>query len=88
MVLAAASLSLYIYTCPVWSLFPAEHILSKGNTHLSDEEFAALVGIHEHESLLKISEKQVSHNLLESPWIRSVNVRKEFPGTLAVEILY
>ncbi|MEW6215658.1 MAG: FtsQ-type POTRA domain-containing protein [Nitrospirota bacterium] len=38
------------------------------------------------ESLVTISNREVSKRLLKSPWIRSVSVRKEFPETLSVAI--
>lgn len=38
------------------------------------------------DSLITISNKKVSQGLLKSPWIRSVNMRKEFPDTLSLVI--
>jgi cell division protein FtsQ len=68
------------------SVLPVKHVVFVGNRHLTDDELLALTGIHVNESLIMISNKKVSQRLLKSPWVRSVNVRKEFPETLSLLI--
>ncbi len=79
-------ISTYIYLHPIQILFPVKHFVFKGNRHLTDEELRELTGIRVHESLITISNRQVSQSLLKSPWILSVSVRKEFPDTLSLFI--
>jgi len=76
----------YIYLHPD-NIFPAiNNVVFTGNKHLTDDELRELGGIGSHESLLTISSREVSKRLLKSPWVMSVNIKKEFPETLALEI--
>lgn len=76
----------YIQAYPVKSVFPVEHIAFAGNKHLTDDELRILAQVHLNESLVMISNKKVSQQLLKSPWIKSVNIRKDFPDTLLLTI--
>ena len=76
----------YIYLPPIKSLLPVKHIVFIGNKHLTDDELRVLTGVNANDSLITISNKKVSQGLLKSPWIRSVNMRKEFPDTLSLVI--
>lgn len=82
----AIAVIVYIYLPPIRSVLPVKHVVFIGNRHLTDDELRVLAGIHVNKSLVTISGKKVSQRLLKSPWIRSVSVRKEFPGTLSVLI--
>jgi len=63
-----------------------KHVVFTGNKHLTDDELRELSGIGFHGSLLTISNRKVSQRLLKSPWVLSVNIKKEFPETLSLEI--
>ncbi|MEW6067074.1 MAG: FtsQ-type POTRA domain-containing protein [Nitrospirota bacterium] len=76
---------IYAYSHP-FSIFPIKNVLVDGNKHLSDEEIVELAGIKTNESLIKISNKEISRTLLESPWIKSVSIRKKFPDTLFLAV--
>jgi cell division protein FtsQ len=76
----------YIYLYPGNILPPVAHMVFTGNKHLTDDELRELTGIDFHESLITISNKEVSQRLLKSPWVLSINVKKEFPDTLSLEI--
>lgn len=76
----------YLLIISIKSVFLIERIIFAGNKHLTDDELKTLTGIHGGESLVTISNREVSERLLKSPWIRSVSVRKEFPGTLSIAI--
>lgn len=67
-------------------LYPVEEIVFIDNKHLTDEELGEIVKAGMRKSLLTVSCREISRRLLESPWIRSASVRKEFPGTLAITI--
>jgi cell division protein FtsQ len=77
---------IFIDSKTVNSIFPVRHVVFIGNRHLTDDELEELAGIKKIESLITISNKKVSQNLLKSPWIRSVSVRKEIPETLSLTI--
>jgi cell division protein FtsQ len=76
----------YLYMNPIKSVFPVKHVLFIGNRHLSDDELKVLSGIKGYERMFLISNNEVIQRLLKSPWIRSVAVRKEFPGTMTMVI--
>jgi cell division protein FtsQ len=70
----------------VRTLFPIQKITFSGNTRLTDEELRTAAGVHLRKSLVFISNKKISQQLLKSPWVKSVHMRKEFPDTLALTI--
>jgi cell division protein FtsQ len=82
----AVAAYLVIHSLQAITLFPVKEIVFTGNRHLTDEELRSLSGVHIQTSLLSLSGTEVSRQLLNSPWIRSVDVRKQFPGTLSLEI--
>ncbi|NOY38903.1 MAG: FtsQ-type POTRA domain-containing protein [Nitrospirae bacterium] len=57
-----------------------------GNKHLSDKEVISLMKLGHGESMLRISSRELSERMLESPWIRDVVIRKELPHTLIVKV--
>ncbi len=57
-----------------------------GNTHLSDREVINLMKIKRGSSLLELNSVDLKRQLLRSPWIKRVLIRKELPHTLIVKI--
>jgi cell division protein FtsQ len=76
----------YIYMNPIKIILPIKHVVFTGNRHLTDDELRELTGIGVQESLVTISNKEVSQRLLKSPWVLSVSIRKGFPDTLSLAI--
>lgn len=83
---AAIMISFLIYARPLKSVFPLKHIVFIGNEHLTDDELKILSGIHHNESLIALSSEEINQQLLKSPWIKSVILRREFPHTLSIVI--
>jgi len=83
---AAAVTYGYLAMHPLPSLMPVQHIVFQGNRHLTDDELKAFTGIRPGESLVMVSSTKVGQRLLQSPWVRSACVRKEFPGTVLLKI--
>jgi cell division protein FtsQ len=77
---------LVIYYNPVKSMFPLMRVVFSGNRHLTDDELKSLTGIRSEESLMTLSNEQVGRQMLRSPWVRSVNIRKGLPNTLSIAI--
>lgn len=77
---------LLLHSLQAVTLLPIAQIVFTGNRHLTDEELRGLSGVHLHDSLLSLSGDAVSRQLLKSPWIRSVHMRKQFPDTLSLVI--
>lgn len=85
-VIFAIAIFIYIYLRPIRSVLPIKHVVFTGNKHLTDDELKVLTGVNANDSLITISNKKVSLRLLKSPWIKSISVRKQFPGTLSLVI--
>lgn len=85
-IIFAIAIFIYIYLRPVRSVLPIKHVVFTGNKHLTDDELKVLTGVNANDSLITISNKKVSLRLLKSPWIKSISVRKQFPGTLSLVI--
>lgn len=79
-------ISAYIYMHPQKIILPLKQVVFTGNRHLTDDELKELSGIGVQESLVTVSNREVSQRLLKSPWILSVNIRKEYPDTLSLAI--
>ena len=85
-IVIAIGISAWLYSSPLKSLFPVQQIVFNGNRHLSDDELRTLAGVRPDDSLITLSSGIISGNLLKSPWIRSVSIRKYLPDTLSMTI--
>ena len=68
------------------SAFLVRSVVITGNEHLTDEELKTMAGLESDDNLLTVSGRRISSKMMESPWIRSVAVRKEFPDRLLIHI--
>ena len=82
-VVTAYLLSLYVYGVIKREL-SLRHFVIAGNTHLSDREVISLMKVKRGSSLLDIRSENLKQQLLRSPWIKRVLIRKELPHTLIV----
>jgi len=67
-------------------LFALREVQVYGNRYLTEEAMVEMMGVSYGESLLSLPEDEVAHMLSESGWIKSVSLRKEYPGKLVVRI--
>ncbi len=67
-------------------MFSLREVECYGNKYLSEQRMVALMGIQKGESLLSLPSREVAGMLLESPWVKSVSLRKEYPSRLVVRI--
>lgn len=82
-----ASMALiYMASGIVKSVFQVRSVVITGNEHLSDEELKNMAGLGADENLLLLSGRKISLKMMESPWLLSVAVRKEFPDRLLIHI--
>jgi len=86
LLVSALVIGVYAAFIKIKSAFPVRRVIFIGNKHLTSDELRALSGVRRNANLITLSGKKVSKKLLESPWIRSVSVRKEFPDTLSVTV--
>lgn len=82
MVMAA----LYMISGIAKTIFQVRNVVITGNAHLTDEELKNMAGLGADENLLSVSGRKMTLKIMESPWIRSVVVRKEFPDRLLINI--
>lgn len=71
--------ALYIIAHTFRSSFVVHRIIFTGNEHMTDEELRTLAGVKFSDNLLALSGKTVFSNMIKSPWLRSVSIRKELP---------
>jgi cell division protein FtsQ len=86
LLVSALVIGAYAAFVKIKSAFPIRRVIFIGNKHLTADELRVISGIRRNASLITLSGEKVSEKLLESPWIRSVSVRKEFPDTLSVTV--
>lgn len=67
-------------------LFPVNDVVFHGNTHLSDVDLKAMMGINKNEGLMRVSTKAISEKLLNSPWIKNISVRKDLPHRISIQV--
>jgi cell division protein FtsQ len=84
--LAVLACAVYIVSIPLRTSFVVQRIVFTGNEHLSDEELTALAGLRRGANILTLSTGAIYAKMMESPWLRSVSVRKELPDVLRVLI--
>lgn len=77
---------IYMVSTAVKSAFHVRSVVITGNEHLTDEELKSMAGLSSNENLFRVSSRKISSKMTESPWIRSVAVRKEFPDRLLIHI--
>jgi cell division protein FtsQ len=85
-VLALLACTVYLVSLPLRDSFVVHRIVMTGNEHLSEEELTALAGIKKGENILTLSTGGIYARMMESPWLRSVAVRKELPDVLHILI--
>ena len=66
--------------------FAVKEVIFSGNRHMSEAELKSLVAIKGGDTLLSVSSSRIAERLLQSPWIRMVSVRKEFPERLRIRV--
>lgn len=76
----------YFFISAVNSVFHIKKVVMTGNEHLTDDELKNQAKLNPSENLLTVSSSRIFSRMLESPWIRSVSVRKEFPDRLHILI--
>lgn len=67
-------------------LYTVQKVVFIDNKRLTDEELRDIAGVQARKSLLTVSCGEIGRRMLQSPWIKSASVRKEFPETLSITI--
>ena len=67
-------------------IFPVRTVEVSGNHRLKTADVIAMARLAPDETLLRVNRAQVRDQLLASPWIDTVEVSRDFPGTLRIAI--
>lgn len=69
---------------------PIRKVVFIGNRNISDDELKDLSGITGKTrglDMINLSATSIKQNLMKSPWIRNVSIRREFPDVLKIKVL-
>lgn len=67
-------------------VFTIEGIDAEASEHVSSETIGKLAAIEEGTTLLNVDVGQVQQNVGRNPWVKAVNVRREFPDRIAISV--
>ena len=74
----------YVTTSP---RFAAENLLFAPTEHISSERVAELMGLEPGTNLLAVETDELERRIAGERWVDTVEVRREFPDTLRVEVV-
>ena len=63
-----------------------KNIIIEGNDILSDQQIIRLAEIEDYPSFYKTMSSSIERKIKENPWIKQVNVKKEFYHVLVIEV--
>jgi cell division protein FtsQ len=66
--------------------FALQRVVVEGNRHLDRYEVVGLMGLKGGENLVTMDLEDLYERLQDSPWLLSVQLRKDLPGTLIVRV--
>lgn len=66
--------------------FSVNEIIVSGNYHLDTNDIVKSMNIIKGKPLLDIRSTDINEKLSENPWIKSVALKKQFPGTLLIKV--
>lgn len=67
-------------------VFVISGIDATASEHVSAETIAKLAAVDEGTTLLSVDVSQIQQNVRKNPWVKNVNVTREFPDTLGVTV--
>lgn len=85
-VLALAGLGLVLFVRPPSFLRVQEIVVATSLTHLSEGDLVRLSQVHKGDNLLTLKLSRVRKNLLRFPWVHEVQLFKQIPGRLLIEV--
>lgn len=65
-------------------LFAATDIQIKGSEHISQETAERLIELPDNVTLFNVSDEQITQDLKKSPWVKGVDIKREFPHKLVI----
>jgi cell division protein FtsQ len=68
-------------------LLDIDHVVVDGASHTGTGTAARAIGVDPGQPMLDVDGGAVARRLRALPWVRSVSVRKDWPGTLRVELV-
>lgn len=68
-------------------IFPVQRVVVTGSSRLSTESVRKLAAVPEDATLIRADLGRIEERLLTSPWIAEATVARQFPDTLAIEVV-
>lgn len=86
-VIIAAFLLLHLYkTVSELKVLGVREIEIKGNNHLSEETLMGITSLRR-DNILRIGIEELRSKFMKSPWIKEAVIRREFPGTIRINLV-
>ena len=67
-------------------VFTITGIDAQASEHVSSDSIAKLAAVEEGTTLLSVDVPQIQANVKRNPWVKKVNVTREFPDTLGISV--
>ena len=67
-------------------LFKIESVQVEGSERLTTDYLTGLIDVEEGTNLLNVDTDSIAERLMSNPWIGAVDIRREFPHTLVINI--
>lgn len=62
------------------------NVAVSGTRHLPEEQVREVAGVETGENMLRVNVAAAATTVAESPWVKSVSVRRDWPDTIAIEV--
>ena len=66
------------------SVFAATEIVVNGSEHVSQETAEKLIDLPDNVTLFNVSDEQITKELKKSPWVKGVDIQREFPHKIII----
>ncbi|QGU07804.1 Cell division protein FtsQ [Corynebacterium occultum] len=72
----------------VWAvpILKVENIEVSGTRHLPEEEVREVSGIATEENMLRVNVAAAASAVADSPWVKAVSVRRNWPATISIDV--
>ena len=74
---------IYLMLSPIFNI---KNIIVEGNEQISSEQIISLSKIQKDMNLFKVSNKDTINSIKENPYVKKVEIKRNFPGTIEIDI--
>jgi cell division protein FtsQ len=77
---------LLVFILSFTPLFAVTNVVGEGTDHVTATDITNLAAIGDGTTLLNVNTSQIEENVKKNPWVSSVSVKRQFPGTLVISV--